>query len=235
MKKILMVIIMITLLVGCTTTKEKNNKTDSVLFKEEYEKLNGEKTNYGDYYYRELEIKKDNPIIYKDASDIIDMIKNKDTFVVYFGFSTCPWCRSVITNLLDVASDLEIKTIYYVDVKEIRDTLEINEDGNIVTSKEGTKDYYKLLEKFEDVLEDYTLTNKDGEEVNSDEKRIYAPNIVSVIDGVATKMTTGISDMQKDAFMELTDDINTDSYDMIKCTIECIVEKKEICEIDKKC
>lgn len=221
-------------LVGCSSKVEV--KTDALKFKEEYEKLNGEKTSYEDYYYRSLDIESDNPIIYKGAKEILDMIDEEETFAVYFGFSSCPWCRSVISTLIEVADDLEIDTIYYVDVKDIRDIKEIDSNGNIVTTKEGTDDYYKLLDKLENVLDDYTITDKDGIEVSANEKRIYAPNIVAIVDGVATKMTTGISDLQENAYMELTDEIEEDSYNMIKSTIECIKEEKAICTNDgKKC
>ena len=220
------------LLVGCSGMKKEKN--DAFLFKEEYESLNGEK-NSKDISYRVLDIEEDNPFVYKDANDIIEMIDNKDTFVVYFGFASCPWCRSVIYNMIDVADELEIDTIYYVDVKDIRDVMAIDEDGDIYISKEGANDYYTLLDRIGSVLDDYTLTDNDGNEVNTNTKRIYAPNVVAVVDGVPTKMTTGISDLQENAYMELTEEINDESFDKIKCTIECVVEKKNICTADKRC
>ena len=232
MKKLLMIILIGVLLVGCSN-KEKE-VSDSIKFKEEYESINGE-VSYGDNTYRELSIDKDNPIIYKSAKDIVEMIDNKETFVVYFGFSTCPWCRSVINNLINVSKDLEIDTIYYVDVKEIRDVMKLDDDGTIYVSKEGTDEYYDLLDRLNDVLDDYTLTDKENNEVNTNEKRIYAPNIVAIVDGKATKMTTGISDMQENAYMELSDEINKDSYDMIKCVLECIKKEKEVCTLDRNC
>jgi len=236
MKKFIVLVIMMVTLVGCAEIKEKaSNKSDAVLFKEEYESLNNEKTTYNDTYYRILDIDENNPFVYKDASDIIEMIDNKETFVVYFGFSSCPWCRSIISSLIDVSKDLNISTIYYVDVKEIRDVLEVDEFGKVVTKKEGSKDYYQLLEKLRNVLDDYNLVDVNGNEVNTGEKRIYAPNVVAIIDGIPTKMTTGISDMQIDAYSELTDEIKNDSYDKIKCTIECVVKEKAVCKADKKC
>lgn len=234
MKKLIMFVIILGTLVGCS--KEKEVETDALKFKKEYESLNNEKTSYGDYSYKNLDIDEDNPIIYKSASEVLEMIKNKETFAVYFGFADCPWCRSVIETLLKVSDDLGIPNIYYVDVKDIRDTLSIDDNGEIVTSKEGTKEYYQLLDSLSNVLDDYTLTSNDGNEVNTNIKRIYAPNIVAVVDGVAMKMTTGISDKQTDAFIELSDEIKNESYEMIKCTLECIKEEKAICTNDsKKC
>lgn len=235
MKKILMIILLVILLVGCDATKNVFKKeSDAILFKEEYESLN-DKKDYNDNKYRVLELDEDNPFIYKDISDILEMIDNKETFAVYFGFASCPWCRSIVTNLIDVSNNLGIETIYYVDIEEVRDLLSLDEDGNIVTKERGCKDYYKLLEKLETVLDDYILIDENGNEVNTLEKRIYAPNIVSIVDGDAKRMTTGISDKQVDAYMELTDEVKTESYDKIKCTIECIVEEKAVCAIDKKC
>lgn len=235
MKKIIIFVTLVTLLTGCSLLKTKEEKTDAILFKEEYESLNGEKTSYSDDYYRTLEIDEDNPFVYKDAKDIIEMIDNKETFAVYFGFSSCPWCRSVIPNLVDVVKNLDIQTIYYVDVLEIRDTLKLDDNGEVVTSKEGSKDYYKLLDKLDNVLDKYTLTDESGNDVDTNEKRIYAPNIVSVVQGIPTKMTTGISDLQTDAHMELTDEIRLESFDKIKCTLECVVQEKAVCTVDKKC
>ena len=232
MKKLLMIILIGVLLVGCSS-KEKE-VSDSIKFKEEYESINGE-VSYGENTYRELSIDKDNPIIYKSAKDIVEMIDNKETFVVYFGFSTCPWCRSVISNLINVSKDLEIDTIYYVDVKEIRDVLKLDADKDAYIDKEGTNDYYDLLDRLNDVLDDYTLKDEEGNEISTNRKRIYAPNIVAVVDGNATKMTTGISDKQEDAYMQLTDEINKDSYDMIKCVLECTKKEKDVCPLDKSC
>lgn len=233
MKKMIILIIILGTMLGCSSKEEV--VTDSIKFKNEYEELNNEKTSYGDYYYRSLDIDSDNPIIYKSASEVLEMIDNKESFAIYFGFSSCPWCRSIVETLLEVSNELDINNIYYVDVKDIRDVLKLDDNNEIITSKEGTDDYYKLLDKLGNVLDDYTLTDKEGNEISTNTKRIYAPNIVAIVDGVATKMTTGISDKLTDAYMELSGEIKNDSYDMIKCTLECLKEEKTVCTMDKKC
>lgn len=233
MKKILIIIIIMFTLVGCSNKEEVI--TDSLKFKNEYEELNNKKTNYGDYYYRSLDIDSDNPIIYKSAKEVLNMIDNKESFAIYFGFADCPWCRSVVETMISVSEELNISNIYYVDVKDIRDVLKINDNGEVITSKEGTDDYYKLLDKLSNILDDYILTSKEGKEVNTNTKRIYAPNIVAVVDGIATKMTTGISNKQTDAYMDLDEEIRQESYDMIKCTLECLKEETTVCTMDNKC
>ena len=85
------------------------------------------------------------------------------------------------------------------------------------------------------MLEDYVLINDDGKEVKTGEKRIYAPNIVSIVNGEAVGLTDGVSDSQSDPYMELTEEMKEESYDKIKCSIECVVDNKEVCSAKAKC
>ncbi len=208
--------------------------SDAEKFKKEYESLNGAKSESGNTF-RSISIDKNNPIKYAKDSDIVNMVHDKKTFVVYFGFSKCPWCRSVIPNLLKAASDLNISTIYYVDVLDIRNTMKFNDNGEAIMDVEGTRGYYDLLSIFNDVLSDYTLKNSSGEVVSVGMKRIYAPNIISVIDGEVQGLVTGISEKQTDAYMKLTDEMNQESYNMIKCSIRCVADSKTTCSSKSIC
>lgn len=231
MKKIFLALILtITIfnLTGCTQPK-KTVSTDSLKFKEEYESLNGEENSFGKEY-RTISISEDNPFVYKQADDIVEMINNNETFAVYFGFDSCPWCRSVVPTLIEVAQDLNIEKIYYVDVKDIRDTIEINEDGKLETTKKGTDGYYKLIELLDNVLSDYTLVDSDGNNISTDEKRIYAPNIVIVVDGKAKRLESGISEKQTDGYMELTDEIKEDTYNKYIDILEYMKSKQNSCD-----
>ena len=113
--------------------------------------------------------------------------------------------------------------------------MKVNDDGKVETDKKGTSEYYKLLKLLDNVLDDYTLTNKDNEGVSANEKRIYAPTVVSIVNGKAEDMTTGISDAQTDAYMKLTDEMKKETYNKFKCVLECVTENKNSCSIDKKC
>ena len=237
-KSIIMVMLGMVLLfsfTGCSKKEESIEVTDAFKFKEEYELLNDTVNESNGKKYRTLEIDENNSIVYKTVDEIVDMMEDDETFVVYFGFASCPWCRSIIKPLLEVGDDLEISSIYYVDVKEVRDVMELDDDGNVVTKKEGTDAYYKLLEKMDSVLDEYILMDEDGNEVSTNEKRIYAPNIVSVIEGEAVELTDGISDKQTDGYMELIDEIEEESYEKIKCSIKCVVDAKEVCSAKTKC
>ena len=85
------------------------------------------------------------------------------------------------------------------------------------------------------VLDDYTLTNEDGEEVEVGKKRIYAPNVVSVVSGQAKQLETGISEEQEDPFMDLSKDIKSDMYNKFKCSLKCVMESKNVCTSKNAC
>lgn len=228
MKKIVLttiILLSLFLLTGCV---DKNS--DSYKFKKEYESINNKDNGHGNKY-RKLNIPEYNPVVYQTTSDIVKRVENKETFIVYFGFKECPWCRSVITELINAAKDKNIETIYYVDVKDIRDVKEVDENGNISTTKEGDKDYLKLIEHFSNVLSDYTLT-KDNEKVETGEKRIYAPNIVVVSNGVAIKMEEGIPDSLTDPYAKLTDKQKKEIYNKFKCVMKCFEEEQITCKKD---
>jgi len=201
MKKII-ILLSLLLLVGCS------NK-NAVKFKNEYESLNGKTNSYGKNY-RELSINKKNPYIYSNAKEIVKKIENKETFYVYFGSKLCPWCRSVIEKSIDVANDLNIKKIYYVDIwddegNEILRDKYIIDDGKLKLDKEGTKEYKKLLKYFDSYLRDYLVEGKDTKE-----KRIYAPNFMYIEKGKIKKLTTGKSSKQEDPYQDLSKDILKD-------------------------
>lgn len=187
-------------------------KTDGEKFKSEYESLNGETSAYGSEYLN-LSISKNNKIIYKTDEEIIDVIKN-ETAVIYFGFNSCPWCRSMVENFLDVTEELNIQNVYYVDVKEIRDTLEFK-NGSVVRTKSGTSAYYELLSLLGDYLDTYTIKDSNGNDYDTTEKRIYAPNVVVVKDGKVLGLTTGVSTDLSNPYTGITDDTKKQSYDML--------------------
>ena len=210
MKKNLLLIICLTLLVFITGCENKK----ALEFKKEYESMNGVESKSGKVH-RTVSINKNNPYEKVTAKDIVEKINNKETFYVYFGDKLCPWCRSVIEKSIEVAKNKKINKIYYVAIwndegeEILRDkyTLENNELKKIV---DGTEEYYKLLDKFKDLLSDYTLTNENGEKIETGEKRIFAPNYIYVEKGVPKTLVSGISEKQTDSREELTTEILED-------------------------
>lgn len=220
---LLLLIVCVISLTGCVRTG------DGIKFKTEYESLNGRKTDDGKHKYRSISIDKKNKIKYATCSDIVNMMEKNKSFVVYFGFDKCPWCRSVLEELIRAGKDSSIDTIYYVDVYDVRDVKEFS-DGKVVTTKKGDSSYMKLVDMMGGVLDDYTVDDK-----SMGEKRIYAPNVVAVINGKADKMTTGISDELTDPYMKLNKNIKNYAYKNFKCMMRCVTDSKTVCTKESKC
>ena len=185
---------------------------DELKFKKEYESINNkinEKTNKKN---RSVTIPEKNGVEYLTAKELLKKINNKDSFIVYFGFNDCPWCRSIIETLITTLKD---NRLYYVDIKEIRDQYTVK-DGYLIKEKDGTKDYSKLLKKLSKVLSEYELTSENGTKISTGETRIYAPNIVGMKNGKAVIMKTGISNKEKDPYMKLTDEMKKDTKKQIE-------------------
>lgn len=212
----------------------KITNKDAIKFKEEYENLNGKTNENSKKKYRTVKIDSKNKIVYSSAKEVLKMMEEKKSFVVYFGFDSCPWCRSVVENVSKISKELD-EDIYYVDVKEIRDVYELDDENKPELTKEGDKNYLKLIKKLDSVLKEYTLTTDDDNEVKVGEKRIYAPNIVSIIDGSAKELTTGLSDKQTDGYMNLTDEMKQESYKKIKKIVQEVVNHNNTCDLDKGC
>ena len=212
-----------------------NTSNDALKFKNEYESLNGTIREKDGKTIRSITIPKKNPMVYASEEDIIKMMDNKESFLVYFGFNDCPWCRSVIPTLIECANDLGLDKIYYVDVKEIRDVIEVNDNNELETTTTGSDGYYKLIERLSNVLSDYTVKDKDSNQVLTGEKRIYAPNIVAIVNGEAIQITEGISESQTDGYMDLTDKMIDETYQNFKCIIKCVQDAKTTCDINKQC
>ncbi|MBE6159400.1 MAG: thioredoxin family protein [Firmicutes bacterium] len=216
MKKIIsimLVLISVFAVVGC---EQKSKATEaSLAFKEDYEKLNG-KENKSGKVHRTVSIDEVNPYVEVSADEIVKKIENKETFYVYFGSTLCPWCRSTIESAIKVAKEKNIETIYYVDVWDdegneiLRDKLEVDKKGKVKVAKEGTESYYKLLDYFDEYLRNYDLTDSKGKAVESNEKRIYAPNYMYIENGNIKKLTNGKADSQKDAREELTEQLKNE-------------------------
>ena len=163
-------------------------------FKKEYESLNGKKAENGQPYLK-LTIDKENPIVYSNYKEIFDILDG--TGIIYFGFPECPWCRNAVPVLLDAAEEVGIEKIYYMNNLEDRDVKELK-DGKIVTTKKGTSNYYKLLEKLKDKASIYKGLNDDSI------KRLYYPTVIAVKNGEIIDTIVGTVDSQIDPYIPMT-------------------------------
>ena len=144
-------------------------------FKEEYEKLNDKKDQDGNSYLN-LSIDSDNIIQYATYDKIFSLLE-RGTGILYFGTPKSNQSREILPILLDASDEVGIDTVYYLDLSSDQDQKEREEDGKIITKKEGTKDYQKLLRKLDSILKSY-----DGLGDN-DIKRIYFPTLIFIKDG----------------------------------------------------
>lgn len=183
-EKILMIIVpillTITAILGYFKTINITEKTDAIKFKKEYESLNGEK-------YSKLNISTNNPIKYANYDKLLEIIDN-ETGIIYLGFPECPWCRSALPVLLEVAKDTNVEVIYYMNIKNARDSYVIQDEKLVYATDEsgkeikGEKGYFKLLKVLDKHLTDYTILFNE-KEFKVGEKRLYAPSVIFVRDG----------------------------------------------------
>jgi thiol-disulfide isomerase/thioredoxin len=219
-KRIITLVFMLMLVISLTGCSSKVTE-DSKKFKKDYEALN-DKDNGRGGKYRTVSIPEANPFVYATVDDIVLKLENKESFYVYFGDEMCPWCRSVIEKAIEIAKENKVKKIYYVEIWDkdhneiVRDKYELSENKEVLKVSDGHKDYEKLLEYFNNVLDDYILERTEDSTIGPAEKRIYAPNFIKVEKGSAIKMVEGISSKQEDANAKLTDEMLNDEVEQFQ-------------------
>ncbi len=184
---------------------KKNNLTpdskyvataDEKKFKEEYESLNGTTRTNGQKN-RDVEIMVDNNVKYINIKEAAEILEN-GSGVIYFGFAACPWCRNAVPVLLNAMNASELDTIYYVNIKpeddpeqDIRDTYVLDTKNKARKSRDAEAAYFDVLRALANDLDDYVLYTDKGKPVNTGEKRLAAPTVVSVKDGVVVGFHQG--------------------------------------------
>ena len=230
------ILCVIAAIIGYLMIINTNKNNDAIKFKEEYEKLNGAVA-YSDIKYSTLNINKNNPIKYSTYDEILKVIEN-ESGIIYLGFPECPWCRSALPVLFEVAKDNEINTIYYLNIKNDRDsfvvkdnelTYETDEDGN---EKKGTEGYFKLLEALDEHLTPYTISYE-GKTYETGEKRIYAPTVIFVRDGEVLGLHVSTVESQKSGFDKMTNEQKEELYGIYE---DYILEmENSTCSSDSAC
>lgn len=117
---------------------------DNLRFKYEYEILNLFKYDNGKKI--KVNIDKDNNIKYIYGKEVLNKLESKEETIIYFGYSDCPWCRSIISTLTDVVIENKIDNFYYVNVKKIDNftisQIKIKLDDYLKINDEGIKTLY---------------------------------------------------------------------------------------------
>lgn len=206
---ILLLLLMFMIFIGMIAFRdkkeEKNANPDAVSFKNEYESLNNTIREKDGRTIKEIFIDTNNPVDIVTEEETIELLEN-GTGIIYFGFSDCPWCRSMLPVLLKTLNNMSIDRLYYLNIGSIRDTLALGEKNKVEVKEEGTKGYYRILELMDNVLEPYYLTSADGKKIDTKEKRLYAPTVVAVKEGKIVDIQVGTVESQTSGYDELTNE-----------------------------
>lgn len=155
---------------------------DEVAFKEEYESLNGTANT-------KVNIIKDNNIVYIDMKKASELLES-GSGVIYFGYSEDEFARTAIPVLLEAMSSSDLNKIYYVNLipenkaeNDLRDLYTLNSKNKAKIAKEATEEYSLVRTALANHLDDYVLLTSKGKKVNTGQKRLNSPTVVSVVEG----------------------------------------------------
>ena len=194
-------------------------------FVKEYEELNGQKSS-GENTYMDVNIPDDHRFVTASEEQVRELLTNGNG-AIFFGFPECPWCRNAVPVMNEAAEAVNLDEIYYVNVDEMRDQKALNEDGEIVTDKEGSDFYYYLLEELGDQAPEYTALK------DPNERRITVPLVAVVVGGNVVTTHLGTVDSQEDPYVPLTSEQHDellDTYKTIFSRIPGCSEEELVCE-----
>ena len=123
------------------------------------------------------------PFVDVTVKDIHKLMEDKESFVLFVSFSTCPWCNAVLTRFIDVANEAGIK----VASLNTRKNPEWESNMDI-------DDYDLFVADFDEQLE------YDTEGL----KHLYVPHVFFVKEGEVVYDHQGaLPEMGSDPYMEL--------------------------------
>lgn len=97
--------------------------------------------------------------------DALDYFRQGKSGVLFFGFTSCPWCKQARPILKKVSAETGVP-VYYIKVRD--------EDGNLTYSDEQR-------EELSQYIGDYMSVNKDQD----NKLWLYVPLVINVKDGKA--------------------------------------------------
>ncbi len=231
-KKIFIGIIFVTLvctliviIMAITDKKEEVNNisnSDAIIFKNEYESLNNVKN--GEDVLQELSISEFNPVDIISEEEMINLLSD-GTGIIYLGYADSLWSRSILPVLLSALDNMGIDKLYYLNIKNIRDEKQIV-NNEIEIKTEGSNNYYKMLELLNDHLNPYYLVNSNNKQVDTKEKRIYAPTVIGVKEGKVASIYNDIVD--EDKYNPLNEELKEEVYNKFLDIINKVYD--EICD-----
>lgn len=167
---------------------------DNLKFKFEYELYNN--ISYDNGKKIKAKIPFDNNVTYVKEKDLESVLTSGDR-VIYFGYTTCPWCRNIVSPLVEVINDNNLDKLYYVDVHSV-----------------NAKSVY-------DILDEYLEFDNDGN------KRLYVPDVYFIKDGRIVYHHLGSLDSYKDAFKGMNNKQLNELKSIYQEGIDLILGKEE--------
>lgn len=115
------------------------------------------------------------------VKDMISKMNDQDTFIVYFGFSECPYCIQAMP-ILNTVSKENNQTVGYINTRK-DSSWESNMDID---------DYDEVV----DVFGEYLEYDDEGK------KHLYTPHVFFIKDGNVVYQYEGVSDTLSDIYQE---------------------------------
>lgn len=167
---------------------------DNLRFKYEYELYNN--ISYENNKKIVTNIPFNNRVVYVKEKDLTNILTTGNR-VIYFGYTTCPWCRNIVNPLIEVINDNNIDKLYYVDVHRI-----------------NPKSIY-------DILDEYLEYDNDGD------KRLRVPDVYFIKDGKIVSRHLGTVESYKNAFEKMTKEQLKELKNIYQEGIDLILGKEE--------
>ena len=212
----LCVLLVIGLCIFLVINHKEEVLTDAEKFKQDFEQYNGltyEDTNES---VIDISIPSDNPFIYKTGKEIVEILNNEDAYVL-FGYSSCPLTRAAIETLIAAAEEENIATIYYVDIRDIRDEFVPGESIIPEQTKEGSEAYYEIVNFFGSRLDEYYVSSEDGFYLyDTGVRRVLSPTLATVSGGKVIDMHQELVDSYTYNNEELNDEQKEELKDIYK-------------------
>ena len=168
-KKVITILIIAAILVGIGCHLYGK---DNIRFKYSYEIINNEVL--GNNKKIKVKIPFDNKIKYMNNEELEEFLEN-GTGLVYFGYSTCPWCRNAVPVLIESARNNDI-TINYIDIKSV-----------------------KLSDTVYEILNDYLREDENGNKV------LAVPDVYVLEEGEILDHHLGCIDGYTNPYVEMTE------------------------------
>lgn len=185
---------MFILFIGCTDIKNQVRNKDVVISAEDVQHFKKELEDLNEKNDIVVSVPDSSRIVIADEDDILQLQNG----IVLFGWPSCPWFRNAVGPLLEFSAE-EKATIYYLNIKDIRDFKELQDD-EVVTTEEGSAGYRAILEKFHDILNPYKALGIDSV------KRISSPTVLFIENGKGMHKVVSTVISQTDPHVKLTDE-----------------------------